>query len=169
MRLLASPSTFAIDTGLPHLPPSIRTSWRAGGRACAPESGSGLSYPTASLGAFELVESKIAPDGGFRMIRLVRLLRKLVGSLREKPMAVAEFALIVAIVATVAGDFAFAAGWVTPGRIATLMVIEALEMHGGHHPNSVTARARGRAVGHNFMQGRSPAYQSTAKPLADSF
>ena len=103
------------------------------------------------------------------MIRLVRLLRKLAGSLREKPMAVAEFALIVAIVATVAGDFAFAAGWVTPGRIATLTIIEALEVHGGHHRNSVNARARGRAVEHNFRHGRSPAYQCTAKPLADNF
>jgi len=103
------------------------------------------------------------------MIRLVRLLQKLVGPLRAKPMAVAEFALIVAIVVTVAGDFAFAAGWVTPGRIATLTIMEALEAHGGQHQGAVNARAKGRAIEHSSEHGRSSAYQCIAQPLAGYF
>ena len=103
------------------------------------------------------------------MIRLVRLLQKLVGPLRAKPMAVAEFALIVAIVVTVAGDFAFAAGWVTPGRIATLTIMEALEAHGGQHRGSVNARAKGRAIEHSSEHGRSSAYQCVTQPLANYF
>jgi hypothetical protein len=85
------------------------------------------------------------------MIRLVRLLRRLVAPLCEKPLAVAEFVLIVAISATVAGDFAFAAGWVTPGRITTLTIIEALEPHDGPYRGSIGARAKGRAVERNSM------------------
>jgi len=103
------------------------------------------------------------------MIRLVRLLQKLIGPLREKPMAVAEFALIVAIVATVAGDFAFAAGWVTPGRVTTLTIIEALEAHDGQHRGSVGARTKDRAVEHKFRRSGNSAYQRTAKPLVNSF
>jgi hypothetical protein len=103
------------------------------------------------------------------MIRLVRLLRKLVGPLRDKPMAVAEFALIVAIVMTVVGDVAFAAGWVSPGRITALTIIGALAPHDGQYRDSVGARAKGRAVEHNFRCTRNPAYQCMAKPLVNNF
>lgn len=66
-----------------------------------------------------------------------------------------RLALIGAVVAAVAGAFAFAAGWLSPGRISGASIIDALQANGSLHRGYRRAHAKGMCVvGHLDSNGQ---------------
>lgn len=57
-----------------------------------------------------------------------------------------RIAAIAAILATVSVAFAFAAGWLTPGRLGPAAIVDSLEAHDGRYPGFRRAHAKGLCI-----------------------
>jgi catalase len=68
-------------------------------------------------------------------------LRRFVGRAREKLSARIELALVAAIIATVAIGLAYTAGWISPGPITPVTIIEALQARDGFRTGFPRAKA----------------------------
>jgi catalase len=69
-----------------------------------------------------------------------------------------RMALIGAVVAALAGAFAYTAGWFSPGRVSGARIVDALQANGGLHRGYRRAHAKGMCVvGHFDSNGRGQA------------
>jgi catalase len=77
-----------------------------------------------------------------------------------------RLAAIAAVVAVLAGAFAYEAGWLTPSRLTTGTIIDAFEQNAGRHPGFRRNHAKGLCVEGYFDSNGSAAALSEAAVFA---
>jgi catalase len=70
---------------------------------------------------------------------------------RITPAIVARLASIAVILLAVTAAFAFAAGWLSPGRLGPGAIVDALQIHDGLHPGFRRAHAKGLCIAGTFQ------------------
>lgn len=85
-------------------------------------------------------------------------------------------AAIVAVVGLLAGGFAYAAGWLTPGRLTTRTVIDTFESNAGVHEGFRRNHAKGLCVdgyfesnGHAASLSKAPVFAAGRTPVTGRF